>query len=128
MIDHLSVAVNDMARARRFYDAVLGALGYAVVMSGEREGRTFVGYGQGQKPSFWIYGGHGKVTNGTGFHLAFVAPDHRSVDAFHAAALKHGARDEGQPGPRPHYHAHYYGAFAIDPDGHKIEAVCHKPA
>ena len=64
----------------------------------------------------------------TGTHVAFGAPDHATVDAFHAAALAAGGRDNGAPGLRPHYHPGYYGAFVLDPDGHNIEAVCrHSP-
>ena len=61
-------------------------------------------------------------------HFAFMAKDRAAVDAFHAAALKAGGKDNGAPGLRPHYHANYYGAFVLDPDGHNIEAVCHLPA
>ncbi len=60
-------------------------------------------------------------------HIAFAAPDRATVDAFHDAALAAGGRDNGEPGPRPIYHEHYYGAFVLDPDGNNIEAVCHLP-
>ena len=63
-----------------------------------------------------------------GAHLCFRAPDRAAVDAFHAAALTSGGRDDGAPGLRPQYHADYYGAFVLDPDGHRIEAVCHAPS
>jgi catechol 2,3-dioxygenase-like lactoylglutathione lyase family enzyme len=62
-----------------------------------------------------------------GAHVCFRAPDRTAVDAFHRAALAAGGRDDGQPGLRPQYHADYYGAFVLDPDGHRIEAVCHAP-
>jgi catechol 2,3-dioxygenase-like lactoylglutathione lyase family enzyme len=62
-----------------------------------------------------------------GAHICFRAPDRAAVDAFHAAALACGGRDDGAPGLRPNYHADYYGAFVLDPDGHRIEAVCHAP-
>ena len=61
-------------------------------------------------------------------HFAFVAKDRAAVDAFHEAALEAGGKDNGPPGLRPHYHANYYGAFILDPDGHNIEAVCRLPA
>lgn len=127
MIDHLSLAVNDMTRARVFYDAVLGALGYARIKDFAWDNKVYSGYGPPGKPTFWIYGGYGKAVPGTGAHTAFAAPSRAAVDAFHRAALAHGGRDDGKPGLRPEYHANYYGAFVIDPDGHKIEAVCHAP-
>jgi catechol 2,3-dioxygenase-like lactoylglutathione lyase family enzyme len=127
MIDHLSFAVSDMSHARAFYDAVLAPLGYGRLMNFDFEGKTFSGYGVPQKPAFWIYGGYGAVRPGTGAHVAIVAPDRPAVDAFHREALARGARDEGAPGLRPEYHPNYYAAFVFDPDGHKIEAVCHAP-
>lgn len=127
MLDHLSFAVSDMDRSRAFYDAVLGSLGYGRVIDFEEGGKAFSGYGHRGKPSFWIYGGYGPVTPGTGAHIAFVAQSRASVDAFHREALARGGRDEGPPGVRPEYHANYYGAFVFDPDGHKLEAVCHAP-
>jgi catechol 2,3-dioxygenase-like lactoylglutathione lyase family enzyme len=60
-------------------------------------------------------------------HLAIRADDHAEVDAFYAAAMAAGGKDNGSPGTRPHYHANYYGAFVLDPEGHNLEAVCHKP-
>lgn len=127
MIDHLSLAVTDMERARTFYDATLAPLGYARVMDFAHADKVFSGYGPPGKPAFWIYGGYGKAVPGTGAHTAFLAPTRAAVDAFHRAALANGGRDEGKPGLRPEYHANYYGAFAFDLDGHKIEAVCHTP-
>ena len=67
------------------------------------------------------------ATYGNGTHVAFLAPSHAAVDAFHAAALAEGGQDEGAPGPRPHYHKDYYGAYVRDPDGNKLQACCHKP-
>lgn len=127
MIDHLSLAVNDMTKSRAFYDAVLDPLGYARVMDVEDAGKLFSGYGPAKKPAFWIYGGYGKARPGPGAHVAFLAPTRAAVDAFHREALAQGGRDDGKPGLRPDYHANYYGAFVFDPDGHKIEAVCHAP-
>jgi catechol 2,3-dioxygenase-like lactoylglutathione lyase family enzyme len=127
MLDHVSFAVSDLSRSRPFYDAVLGALGYGAVMTFKDEGREFIGYGTGQKPNFWIYGGYGAATPGTGAHTAFLAPTRPAVDAFHREALARGGKDEGKPGLRPEYHVNYYGAFVFDPDGHKLEAVCHAP-
>jgi len=83
------------------------------------------GFGANGKPDFWI-GGEGGIDRP--LHVAIVAKDRATVDAFYQAALAAGGRDNGSPGLRPHYHAHYYGAFVLDPDGHNIEAVCHAPA
>ncbi len=127
MLDHLSIIVSDIGKARAFYDSVLGALGYARVMSFDHEGKSFTGYGPPQKPAFWIYGGYGKPAPVAGTHVAFLAPNRPAVDAFHRAALAGGARDDGKPGLRPDYHPNYYGAFVIDLDGNKLEAVCHAP-
>ena len=133
MIDHLSVTVADIERARRFYDAVLAPLGGRRMMDVEDE-PEFVAAGYGTRegePAFWI--GAGKPARGVpappdGQHVAFTAPDRGAVDAFHRGALAAGGRDNGAPGIRAQYHAHYYAAFVIDPDGNHIEAVCHKSA
>jgi predicted lactoylglutathione lyase len=84
-----------------------------------------VGFGKNGKPDFWI-GGEGGL--GHAIHVAIVADSRAAVDAFYKAAIAAGARDNGAPGLRPHYHPNYYGAFVLDFDGHNIEAVCHKPA
>jgi catechol 2,3-dioxygenase-like lactoylglutathione lyase family enzyme len=83
------------------------------------------GFGTGGKPDFWI-GGEGGLNKPV--HIAIAAKDRATVDAFYQAALAAGARDNGAPGIRAHYHPNYYGAFVLDPDGHNIEAVCHAPA
>jgi catechol 2,3-dioxygenase-like lactoylglutathione lyase family enzyme len=88
-------------------------------------GGTACGYGRGQNPFFW-FGDNEKV--GAGFHVAFTADSRQLVDAFYQAALAAGGTDNGEPGLRPHYHPNYYGAFVLDPDGHNVEAVCHRPA
>lgn len=124
MIDHLSVSVSDLAKARIFYDAVMAALGASVQMDFPPHG---AGYGFDGKPSFWIGVSDGPVITGGG-HIAFAAKSRETVDAFHAAAIAAGAKDNGPPGLRPHYHPDYYAAFAIDPDGNRLEAVCHTPA
>ena len=129
MIDHLGIEVADYARSRAFYERVLATLGYGVVMEVTRDmtgGYEGCGFGPPGRPHFWDGKGGGEP--GRGAHIAFTAGSRAQVDAFHAAALAAGARDNGAPGLRPHYHPHYYGAFAIDPDGHNIEAVCHLPA
>ena len=120
MIDHLTLTVRDLARSKGFYAQALAPLGGAVQM--EFEG--ILGIGQPGKPTFWIKQGDPPTQ---AMHLAFVAPDRSSVDAFHAAALAAEAKDNGAPGLRADYHPNYYAAFVIDPDGHNVEAVCHAP-
>ncbi len=83
-----------------------------------------VGYGVPPKPDFWLHEGPPQTPR---VHIAFRARTRAEVDAFHAAALAAGGRDNGPPGVRAHYHLDYYGAFVLDPDGHNIEAVCHTP-
>ena len=129
MLDHVGFEVADYARSRAFYTRVLAPLGYGVVMEVTREmsgGYEGCGFGPPNRPHFWV--GSGRGTPATGTHVAFLAQDRAQVDAFHQAALAAGARDNGAPGLRPHYHRNYYGAFVIDPDGHNVEAVCHSPA
>jgi len=120
-LDHVSVKVSDYGRSQAFYDATLKPLGITRLMD---DGQHFGGYGSEGKPYFWI--GLGGQSGGT--HVAFTVADRPTVDAFYAAALAAGGRDNGPPGVRAHYHPTYYGAFVLDPDGHNIEAVCHAPA
>lgn len=127
MIDHTSFVVSDMKAAGAFYDAALAPLGYGRVVEFDHENLSFIGYGSPQKPAFWIGSGYGAPAPMAGVHTAFVAPDRPAVDAFYREALAHGGRDNGAPGPRPEYHPNYYGAFVFDPDGNRIEAVCHAP-
>lgn len=129
MIDHMSSYAKDYAASRVFYDAVMASLGFPLqaelVASWDREfpERRSCAWGPG-RPIFWLIETRLDVE---GRHFAFTAPDRASVDAFHAAALAAGGRDHGAPGPRPVYHADYYGAFVLDPDGNNVEAVCHAP-
>jgi catechol 2,3-dioxygenase-like lactoylglutathione lyase family enzyme len=128
MIDHLGFPVSDYQRSRAFYEKALAPLGYALVMEVEQEtekGFPAAGFGADGKPDFWI-GGEGGLNRP--MHVAILAKDRATVDAFYRAALAAGAKDNGAPGLRPHYHPNYYGAFVLDPDGHNIEAVCHAPA
>lgn len=128
MIDHMGVSASDFEVSRRFYDAALGAIGARVVMevTPAMTGGIYhgIGYGKHGKPDFWLSNGGPK---GSGIHIAFVAENRAEVDAFHAAAMAAGGRDNGAPGLRAHYHPGYYGAFVYDPDGINVEAVCHKP-
>ena len=126
MLDHIGVAVRDVLLSTAFYSRALAPLGISVVMqvSQAESGLPYdsVGFGAAGKPFFWI--GEGAVDRPV--HLAFVADSSAQVDAFYAAALAAGARDNGPPGIRAHYHPNYYGAFVIDPNGINLEAVCHK--
>jgi catechol 2,3-dioxygenase-like lactoylglutathione lyase family enzyme len=125
MIDHSGLKITDPAKSRRFYEAALAPLGYRVLMEVPAEhtgGMVVLGYGVPPKPDFWVAQGTPETPR---VHVAFRAGSREEVDAFHRAALAAGGRDNGAPGPRPHYHAKYYGAFVLDPDGHNIEAVFH---
>jgi catechol 2,3-dioxygenase-like lactoylglutathione lyase family enzyme len=122
MLDHVTIGVSNIARAVAFYDRALAPLGIERLYA---EGTSAFGYGSDKKAYFWI-GQREAVQSGA--HIAFAAKDRATVDAFHAAALAAGGRDHGAPGLRPQYHAQYYGGFILDPDGHNIEAVCHRPA
>ena len=134
MLDHISLRVADYVRSKEFYQAVLAPLGYRLAM----EGTSGAGFSKGPIPAFWIKQGEftgraGGVEptpqagcGGPQVHVAFTGDNRAMVDAFHRAALAAGAQDNGRPGLRPDYHSNYYGAFVLDPDGHNIEAVCHK--
>ena len=127
MIDHMGLTTHSPANARAFYEAALAPLGISLQMSvSAEESGGYEGYGFGVegKPFFWI-GGPGEAQ--TGVHVAFAANRRADVDAFYAAAMAAGGRDNGPPGIRAHYHPNYYGAFIFDPDGNNIEAVCHRP-
>lgn len=121
MFDHVGLNVSDLARSRAFYEQALAPLGIEVWMDIPGHGVGFAAQGG---PSFWL-AARPPVT--TGAHVALACAERGLVDAFHAAALAAGGVDNGAPGLRPHYHQHYYGAFALDPDGNNVEAVCHRP-
>ena len=127
MLDHVSITVHDFPAAVAFYDAVFEALGHPCV----RRDPEALGYGIRNSAAD---DGHTYITILAAVHQ--IAPDRRhwcfraasrsAVDAFHAAGLAAGGCDDGAPGLRPDYHAHYYAAFLLDPDGNRIEAVCHR--
>ncbi len=121
MLDHVTIGVRDLQRAKAFYDRALAPLGIACLYTQED---GFAGFGVRPKAFFWI---GRRDAEQTSVHVAFTANDRQTVDRFHAAAIEAGGRDNGPPGFRTHYHPHYYGAFVLDPDGHNIEAVCHSP-
>ena len=122
MFDHVSVIVSDLNAGKAFYGGILAPLGIAPVM----EFPGVIGFGRegSTDADFWI--GVAEHTS-RGGHIAFRAPSREAVRRFHAAGLKAGGRDEGQPDLRPQYHEHYYAAFLWDPDGYKVEAVIHTP-
>lgn len=127
-LDHVSIGVTNVSRSKTFYDAALAPLGLRPVMPVELGGKLVaVGYGA-ERPEFWI----GLPVNGrpasmgNGAHIAFNARTRAEVDAFFLAALERGGVEDGRPGLRSEYHPDYYGAFIRDPDGNKIEAVCHQ--
>lgn len=124
MIDHVAIDVSDLKKSGRFYDTALEPLGYKKLMDTPQEfgGRLILGWGDQNKTDLYI--GEG-VRNQPRLHIAFRADNRETVDEFYKAALAAGGKDNGAPGPRPHYHKDYYGAFVLDPDGHNIEAVCH---
>ena len=123
MFSHITLGTNDMERARRFYEPVMAALGIEQPFS--LTGQLVFGELAGPKLFVLAPFDGAAASHGNGTHAAFLAPNHAVVDAFHAAALAHGGSDEGAPGLRPQYHAHYYGAYVRDPDGNKLQAVCH---
>ncbi|HTQ13272.1 MAG TPA: VOC family protein [Rhizomicrobium sp.] len=120
MIDHVSIAVRDLAKSADFYERVLAPLGLSRMI--ERPGA--VGFGKAY-PELWLNARPSgpSAPEGTGSHVALRARSQEAVRAFHAAALAHGGRDEGGPGPRPAALTAYYGAFILDPEGNKLEAV-----
>lgn len=125
MIDHVGVVVSDFAKSRAFYVKALAQTGHSklVDLPDTNDGDAkAAGFCHADGSDFWIRQG---AATRPPVHIAFRVPSRAAVDAFYEAAIAAGGRDNGAPGPRPHYHADYYGAFVLDPDGHNIEAVCH---
>lgn len=122
MFDHVKFGVSDYAASKAFFLKALEPLGVAV----GAEGLPTYGVELCSKAeaSLCLFQTDAKPAP---LHLAFTADSRQQVDAFHRAALEAGGKDNGPPGLRPQYHANYYAAFVIGPDGHNIEAVCHKP-
>ena len=118
MYDHVSLKVKDFEKSKRFYESALAPLGLKVQSADEES----AGFGAGETTGLWISQDRKAVG---GVHVAFAAPSRAAVNAFHAAALKAGGRDNGAPGLRDNYAPTYYAAFVHDPDGNNIEAVCH---
>jgi catechol 2,3-dioxygenase-like lactoylglutathione lyase family enzyme len=126
-IDHIGLSVEDYERAKAFYAAAYAPLRMGIVMEfpGEKAGEPAAcGIGADGKPFLWLSGEGRTVPH---VHICIRAETRAQVDAFHKAALAAGGKDNGAPGLRPHYHANYYGAFVLDPEGHNVEACCHNP-
>lgn len=129
LFDHVALVVNDYARSKAFYDRALAPLGVKAIDAGSKG----CGYGR-DEVDFWIGPGptsfqtpeHLRII--TPVHIAFAARSRAAVDAFYKAAIEAGGKDFGAPGLRPQYHAGYYSAFVLDPDGNDIEAVLHERA
>jgi len=123
MLEHLSIGVKDMARAKAFYDAALKPLGGKMLS----DYGSAVGYGV-EAPKLWVMAADKPVKPEAknGLHVCLAAPTRAAVDKFHAAALKAGGKDNGKPGVRTDYSPNYYAAFVFDPDGYRLEAVCFK--
>ena len=120
MFDHIGIGASNLEASKTFFVKALAPLGVTVVM----EVPDAVGLGRDHKPSLWL---SASTLKSGPLHLAFTAETRRQVDDFFRRAIAAGGRDNGPPGVRPHYHSNYYGAFVIGPDGHNVEAVCHRP-
>jgi catechol 2,3-dioxygenase-like lactoylglutathione lyase family enzyme len=127
VLDHIGFTVKDFEHSKEFYKRTLMPLGITLMMEITPEqsgGGSHAGFGKAGKAYFWI-GTDGEQKGG--MHIAFNAPTRSSVREFYKHAIAGGAKDNGAPGLRPHYHDDYYGAFVIDPNGNNLEAVCHQP-
>ncbi len=120
IIDHIGLAVGDYGKSKEFFAKALAPLGITLIA----EVAGWAGFGRSGKPEFW-FGTHSQPA--AAMHIAFAAENRQQVRAFYQAALAAGGVDNGAPGIREIYHPNYYGAFVLDPDGHNIEAVCHRP-
>ena len=120
MIDHITIPISHLAASKAFYVQALAPLGYEILF----EFPSGLGFGVSPKPEFFMRESDAATVP---LHVAFAASKRALVEAFHAAALAAGGRDNGMPSLCPEYHPDYYAAFVFDPDGHNIEAVCHRP-
>ncbi|QXI20134.1 MULTISPECIES: VOC family protein [Pseudomonas] len=124
-IDHMGIGVSDIVHAKTFYASLLGPLGISLVMSIEADPPCAkprrLGFGRGGKPFLWL---HDEPDSSHSLHIALVAESREAVDAFHAAGIAAGGKDNGAPGLRPNYHPSYYAAYVLAPDGMNLEAVC----
>ena len=130
MFDHLSLGVSNLSQSLIFYDAALTPLGIDRMFA--MSDRGIAAYSGTGGVTFWLYDRDAaqqplaELKNPPRFHLAFKASTRDKVDAFYAGAMAHGGTDEGSPGIREQYHPNYYAAYILDPDGYKLEAVCHQ--
>jgi len=124
LIDHTGINVTDFERSRAFYTKALAPLGYRICLEFENAAGFGAQAAGGDDPGgdFWISAGEPQSPRS---HIAFRAAGEEHVSMFHRAAIEAGGTDNGPPGLRPRYHAHYYAAYVLDPDGYNIEAVCH---
>ena len=125
MFSHVTLGTDAWPKARSFWIAVMDAIGQPLFWEHDKG----IAFGTATGPKTFIgptYNGE-PAAPGNGVHVAFLVDSRAKVDVFHAAALANGGSDEGAPGPRPHYHPNYYGAYVRDPDGNKLQAVCHSP-
>jgi catechol 2,3-dioxygenase-like lactoylglutathione lyase family enzyme len=127
ILDHIEFAVRDAEISRQFYERALAPLDIVRIITvgpdrARAEGMRH-GFGKDGYPRLWI---HDNESPGVGTHIAFAAVERSAVDAFHEAALAAGGIDNGSPGVRPHYHADYYAAYVLDPDGVNVEVVCQR--
>jgi catechol 2,3-dioxygenase-like lactoylglutathione lyase family enzyme len=124
MFSHITLGVTDLGRAEKFYDAIMGVLEHPVLFKVDQA--LCYGTATGEK-LFVLFPYDGKPAHpGNGVHAAFKTDSRAKVDAFYRAALENGGTDEGPPGLRTYYHPNYYGAYVRDPDGNKLQAVCHR--
>jgi catechol 2,3-dioxygenase-like lactoylglutathione lyase family enzyme len=118
ILDHIGLSVVDYEKSKEFFGKALSPLGITLIA----ETHGWAGFGKNGKPELWFGAGDKPQS---AMHIAFLASSREQVRQFYSAALAAGAKDNGPPGIRAHYHPNYYGAFVIGPDGHNIEAVCH---
>lgn len=124
IISHITLGTNDTERAGRFYDEVLGVLGFERLAKPPGKPPA---YEKGGMPTIYLYPPEDgrPATWGNGTHIAFIADSKQAVHNFHAAAIRLGGSCEGEPGLRSHYGDNYYAAYVRDPDGNKLQAVCY---
>ena len=127
MLDHVSLGVSDLESSRQFYDAALRSLGLVRTVDFQGRGSDYGAMAGPLGVEFTITVETSRVVALPTMHVCFRAPDREAVRAFHAAAIAAGGKDAGGPGLRSQYHPDYFAAFVEDPDGHRLEAVCHAP-